>query len=100
MAKRIQGTDDGEAVAIEHLPDDADRALSIVASKLDTRLSVEYKVNQLISEATNVSNLARIFHGEGTDLRNQCPARADETLLKRSRWISQAGNRSCRLRPV
>ncbi|BGP25635.1 hypothetical protein Rt10032_c06g2946 [Rhodotorula toruloides] len=63
MAKRIQGSDDGDAAALDDLPDDADRALSIVRNKLDTRLSVEYRVNELIQEATNPSNLATIFSG-------------------------------------
>ncbi|GAA5846422.1 hypothetical protein JCM9279_001368 [Rhodotorula babjevae] len=63
MAKRIQGSDDGDARALDDLPDDADRALAIVRAKLDDRLSVQYTVNQLIQEATNPSNLARIFSG-------------------------------------
>lgn len=63
MAKRIQGSDNGDAAALDDLPDDADRALSIVRNKLDTRLSVEYRVNELIQEATNPSNLATIFSG-------------------------------------
>ncbi|GAA5821356.1 hypothetical protein JCM3770_006348 [Rhodotorula araucariae] len=63
MAKRIQGSSEGDAHALDELPDDADRALSIVRSKLDDRLSVQYTVNQLIQEATNPSNLARIFSG-------------------------------------
>ncbi|GAA5999510.1 DNA-binding protein kinase TEL1 [Rhodotorula paludigena] len=63
MAKRIQGSDDGEAGALDELPDDADRALSIIRGKLDDRLSIQYTVNQLIQEATNHSNLARIFSG-------------------------------------
>ncbi|GAA5937662.1 hypothetical protein JCM1841_000247 [Sporobolomyces salmonicolor] len=61
MAKRVQGSDEGDG--LDELPDDADRALSIVASKLDTRLSVQYTVNQLIQEATDLRNLARIFSG-------------------------------------
>ncbi|GAA5832573.1 hypothetical protein JCM11251_001373 [Rhodosporidiobolus azoricus] len=63
MAKRIQGSDDGEAFALDELPDDADRALAIVRSKLDDRLSVQYSVNALIQEATNPANLAVIFSG-------------------------------------
>jgi ataxia telangiectasia mutated family protein len=42
----------------------ADRALSSVSRKLDKSLSVEYTVNQLIAEATDPFNLARIFVGE------------------------------------
>ncbi|GAA5978039.1 hypothetical protein JCM11641_006607 [Rhodosporidiobolus odoratus] len=63
MAKRIQGSDDREAGELDALPDDADRALSIVRGKLDTRLSVQYTVNQLIQEATDANNLATIFSG-------------------------------------
>ncbi|GAA6062607.1 hypothetical protein JCM10212_004902 [Sporobolomyces blumeae] len=61
MAKRIQGSDEGDA--LDDLPDDADRALSIVAAKLDTRLSVPYTVNQLIQDATDNRKLAVIFSG-------------------------------------
>lgn len=42
----------------------ADRALSSVTRKLDKSLSVEYTVNQLIAEATDLSNLALMFVGE------------------------------------
>ena len=41
----------------------ADRALSSVAKKLDKSLSVEYTVNELIAEATDVANLALMFAG-------------------------------------
>ena len=41
----------------------ADRALSTVGRKLDKTLSVEFTVNELISEATDVSNLANMFFG-------------------------------------
>ena len=41
----------------------ADRALSSVARKLDKSLSVEYTVNELIAEATDILNLATIYHG-------------------------------------
>ena len=41
----------------------ADRALSGVARKLDKVLSVEYTVNELINEATDISNLALMFAG-------------------------------------
>jgi hypothetical protein len=64
MAKRIQGSSDADAEALEELPDDADRALGIIRAKLDDRLSVEYTVNKLIQEATEVTHLARIFSGE------------------------------------
>ena len=42
----------------------ADRALNGVARKLDKSLSVEYTVNELIFEATDITNLALMFAGE------------------------------------
>ncbi|GAA6010816.1 hypothetical protein JCM10207_005857 [Rhodosporidiobolus poonsookiae] len=64
MAKRIQGSPNADDdVQLDELPDDADRALAIVRGKLDARLSVQYTVNQLIQEATDVKNLAVIFSG-------------------------------------
>ena len=42
----------------------ADRALNGVARKLDKSLSVEYTVNELITEATDESNLAQMFAGK------------------------------------
>lgn len=42
----------------------ADRALAGVARKLDKALSVEYTVNELIAQATDMVNLATIYHGE------------------------------------
>ena len=42
----------------------ADRALSSVARKLDKAFSVEYTVNELIAEATDLTNLATIFYGK------------------------------------
>ncbi|KAI4520947.1 hypothetical protein K525DRAFT_239712 [Schizophyllum commune Loenen D] len=42
----------------------ADRALMSVARKLDGSLSVEFTVNELIAEATDMQNLATIFCGE------------------------------------
>lgn len=42
----------------------ADRALSGVARKLDKSLSVEFTVNELISEAADDSNLAQMFSGK------------------------------------
>lgn len=41
----------------------ADRALSGVTRKLDKGLSVEFTVNELISEATDPQNLANMFIG-------------------------------------
>lgn len=61
MAKRIQGSEQAEA--LDDLPDEADRALSIVRNKLDDRLSVQYTVNQVIQEATDPRNLSSIFSG-------------------------------------
>ncbi|KAF5383511.1 hypothetical protein D9615_003617 [Tricholomella constricta] len=43
----------------------ADRALSSVARKLDKSLSVQTVVNQLVTEATDIRNLAQIFYGWG-----------------------------------
>lgn len=42
----------------------ADRALSSVARKLDTSMSVEYTVNDLIATATDPANLSQIFVGK------------------------------------
>lgn len=41
----------------------ADRALSSVSRKLDKVLSVEYTVNELIAEATDIANIATIYFG-------------------------------------
>ena len=41
----------------------ADRALSSVSRKLDKALSVEYTVNELVAEATDIANLATIYYG-------------------------------------
>lgn len=48
----------------------ADRALNTVKRKLDKSLSVEYTVNELLSEATDTFNLANMFHGEWLPLRS------------------------------
>lgn len=42
----------------------ADRALSTVARKLDKTLSVEYTVNELVTEASDPANLALMYIGE------------------------------------
>lgn len=42
----------------------ADRALSAVARKLDKTASVEYTVNELITEASDVTNLGLMYIGE------------------------------------
>lgn len=86
MAKRIQGSEDAEG--IDDLPDDADRALSIVRNKLDTRLSVQYSVNQLIQEATDVRHLATIFSGKSSLLGFSC-VRADQNTI-----VEQVGSRT------
>ncbi|KAI0954122.1 hypothetical protein AcV7_007443 [Taiwanofungus camphoratus] len=41
----------------------AERALSAVRRKLDITMTVEYTVNELIAEATDLGNLATMFHG-------------------------------------
>ncbi|PWN51878.1 hypothetical protein IE53DRAFT_31757 [Violaceomyces palustris] len=41
----------------------ADRAVSSVMEKLSPNLSVEYTVNELISQAMDAGNLSAIFHG-------------------------------------
>ena len=68
VAARIQGdaaaSKGGAGEVLEELPDDADRALLIVRGKLEGGLSVEYRVNQLIMEATDQNNLASIFCGK------------------------------------
>jgi serine-protein kinase ATM len=46
----------------------ADRALTTVARKLDKTLSVEFTVNELIAEATDVGNLAMMYMGESLGL--------------------------------
>lgn len=45
----------------------ADRALSAVKRKLAKTLSVEYTVNELISEATDPGNLAQMYQGKLID---------------------------------
>ena len=48
--------------------DAAERALSTVMRKLDKTMSVQFTVNELISEATDVNNLALMFHGESSTM--------------------------------
>jgi len=45
----------------------AERALTSVSRKLDASLSVEYTVNELINEATDIASLSRIFPGKDPD---------------------------------
>ena len=61
-----EGPDDmfrGEESVVEG----AERALTSVSRKLDASLSVEYTVNELINEATDIANLSRIFPGKDLD---------------------------------
>ncbi|KAI0717973.1 hypothetical protein C8T65DRAFT_737500 [Cerioporus squamosus] len=73
--KRVQGGETaqftGEAIrfaigidmASDTTDEAADRALSTVARKLDKTLSVEYTVNELITEASDPGNLALMYFG-------------------------------------
>lgn len=63
IAKQLQGSEDEDGTALTELPDDADRALGVVKAKLESKLSVEYTVNDLIQQAMDHENLARIFCG-------------------------------------
>lgn len=60
LIQKLQGSDDA---GFAELPDEADRALAVVAEKLETKLSIEYTVNNLIQQATDVDNISRIYHG-------------------------------------
>ena len=56
----------------------ADRALSAVGRRLDKTLSVEYTVNELVAEATDVGNLAQMYYGRHT----RCsPIRCTDNLI-------------------
>ena len=46
----------------------ADRALNMVSRKLDKTLSVEYTVNELITEASDPSNLGLMYSGQCRNL--------------------------------
>ena len=64
----------------------AERALTSVSRKLDASLSVEYTVNELINEATDIANLSRLFPGENysfifTDELLMIDRRMESTLL-------------------
>ncbi|CAE6507071.1 unnamed protein product [Rhizoctonia solani] len=64
--KHIQGTADTDmdgAGLDSAEAEAADRALSSVARKLDTSMSVEYTVNDLIATATDPANLCQLFVG-------------------------------------
>lgn len=60
----------------------ADRALSGVFRKLDKSLSVEYTVNDLISEATDIANLATIFPGAFCSYERKMRMRADVFVFR------------------
>lgn len=51
----------------DDVPTDAAQALAVVAEKLSSSLSVEYKVNELIQQAMDVRRLAVIFRVRSTD---------------------------------
>ena len=72
----------------------ADRALSTVARKLDKTLSVEYTVNELITEASDPANLALMYIGEPrTRFVHVCfAAHASLPVLRRA--FAQAGRHS------
>jgi len=68
--KRVQGSQIVDSSRIDginqidgQLFTDADRAIATVARKLSSELSVEYQVNDLIMQATDVNNVGSIFHG-------------------------------------
>ncbi|KAH8103969.1 hypothetical protein BXZ70DRAFT_923785 [Cristinia sonorae] len=77
--KRVQGTGDTGLLTEEAVryalgidmtsgslaDENADRALSAVSRKLDKTMTVEFTVNELIAEATDVMNLANMFAGWG-----------------------------------
>lgn len=57
----------------------ADRALSAVRRRLDKTLSVEYTVNELVAEATDLENLAQMYYGR----RARCaPVQYTDTLCQ------------------
>ncbi|KAI0369207.1 hypothetical protein BV20DRAFT_946724 [Pilatotrama ljubarskyi] len=66
----------------------ADRALSTVARKLDKTLSVEYTVNELVTEASDPSNLALMYVGA---------CMVSELLLP---WLNQFAHQQCRVVPL
>ncbi|THH32523.1 hypothetical protein EUX98_g1663 [Antrodiella citrinella] len=55
------GIDMRSTLADEH----ADRALNAVSRKLDKSMTVEYTVNELIAEATDIRNVSNMFAGWG-----------------------------------
>ena len=61
--QRAQGGGRLDVVQSATVQEKADRVLSRIRQKLKDDLSVEYRVNQLIQEARDVENLAKIFVG-------------------------------------
>ena len=76
--KRVQGTGDTGLITEEAVryalgidmtsgslaEEQADRALNAVSRKLDKSMTVEYVVNELIAEATDIKNVANMFAGK------------------------------------
>ena len=62
--QRAQGGGRVDLAQSATVQEKADRVLSRIRQKLRDDLSVEYRVNQLIQEATDVENLAKIFVGK------------------------------------
>jgi ataxia telangiectasia mutated family protein len=61
---RVQGGAKSDLPLSATGQDKADRTLSRINQKLRDDLSVEYRVNQLVQQARDPENLARIYHGE------------------------------------
>jgi ataxia telangiectasia mutated family protein len=61
----LAGGATGAGIGLESDPVDEsrERALGAVSRKLDKQLSIEYTVNELIVAATDVHNLACLWHG-------------------------------------
>lgn len=78
--KRVQGTGDTGLITEEAVryalgidmtsgslaEEQADRALNAVSRKLDKSMTVEYVVNELIAEATDIKNVANMFAGKSS----------------------------------
>ncbi|KAF7308746.1 Serine/threonine-protein kinase Tel1 [Mycena kentingensis (nom. inval.)] len=64
-ASRPMLSDIGIDLASGNAEEEADRALTGVARKLDKSMSVEYMVNELIAEATDETTLATMWPGWG-----------------------------------
>lgn len=81
------GSTEGTEPTIDYAEESADRALRSVSGKLDKSLSVEYTVNQLITAATNPSNLSRIYSGgwisDSTEMgfADKCPTRLEPASM-------------------